>query len=47
MNVLGTLWAYVTLGVSAIFMQELGALVGGFAAEQGHLAFPLVWLTCA
>jgi membrane protein DedA with SNARE-associated domain len=36
------LWSYVTLAVSVMFTQELGALVGGFAAEQGHLAFPSV-----
>lgn len=31
------LWAYITLGVSVAVTQELGALMGGFAAEQGHL----------
>ncbi len=36
------LWSYATLAVSVVFTQELGALVGGFAAEQGHLAFPTV-----
>jgi membrane protein DedA with SNARE-associated domain len=34
---LEALWAYITLGVSVAVTQELGALVGGFAAEQGHL----------
>ncbi|MBV6522098.1 MAG: hypothetical protein MNPFHGCM_02243 [Gemmatimonadaceae bacterium] len=32
-------WAYVTLGASAIVTEELAPLVGGFAAEQGHLGF--------
>ena len=32
-------WAYVTLGASAILTEELAPLVGGFAAEQGHLGF--------
>jgi membrane protein DedA with SNARE-associated domain len=36
------LWAYLTLGASVAMTQELGALVGGFAAEQGHLRFPVV-----
>lgn len=44
---LSALWAYITLGVSAMFTQELGALVGGFAAEQGHLRYPLVVAVCA
>ncbi|MEP7346496.1 MAG: VTT domain-containing protein, partial [Gemmatimonadaceae bacterium] len=32
-------WAYITLGASAIVMEEVAPLVGGFAAEQGHLGF--------
>jgi membrane protein DedA with SNARE-associated domain len=44
---LSALWAYITLGLSAVFTQELGALVGGFAAEQGHLRYPLVVMVCA
>ncbi|MFN8582269.1 MAG: VTT domain-containing protein [Gemmatimonadaceae bacterium] len=32
-------WAYVTLATSAIVTEELAPLVGGFAAEQGHLGF--------
>lgn len=32
-------WAYITLGASAIVTEELAPLVGGFAAEQGHLGF--------
>jgi membrane protein DedA with SNARE-associated domain len=47
MEVLNTLWGYVTLGVSTLFTQELGALVGGFAAEQRHLDLALVLITCA
>lgn len=42
MTVVGALWAYVTLGASVMLTQELGALVGGFAAEQGHLHLPMV-----
>lgn len=41
------LWSYVTLAVSTIFTQELGALVGGFAAEQGHLQFTGVVAVCS
>ncbi len=40
-------WAYVTLGVSSILTEELAPLLGGFAAEQGHLGFIRVVLTCA
>ena len=47
MEVLSALWGYITLGVSSVLTQELGALVGGFAAEQGHLELPLVLMTCA
>lgn len=45
MDLVAGFWGYVTLGVSAIFTQELAALVGGFAAEQGHLELPLVFMT--
>ncbi|MBC7895112.1 MAG: VTT domain-containing protein [Cytophagaceae bacterium] len=44
---LSAIWAYITLGVSTAFTQELGALVGGFAAEQQHLELSLVLVTCA
>lgn len=44
---LEAVWAYVTLGVSVAFTQELGALVGGFAAEQGHLRLTPVLLVSA
>lgn len=40
-------WAYLTLGTSAIVTEELAPLVGGFAAEQGHLGFVRVTLACA
>lgn len=44
---LEALWAYITLGVSVAFTQELGALVGGFAAEQGHLRLTPVLVVSA
>ena len=44
---LEALWAYVTLGVSVAFTQELGALVGGFVAEQGHLRLVPVLIVSA
>ena len=40
-------WAYLTLGVSSLVTEELAPLLGGFAAEQGHLRFPAVVLACA
>ncbi|MFN8571335.1 MAG: VTT domain-containing protein [Gemmatimonadaceae bacterium] len=40
-------WAYVTLGASAIVTEELAPLVGGFAAEQGHLGFKRAVIACA
>ncbi|MBK6845723.1 MAG: VTT domain-containing protein [Gemmatimonadetes bacterium] len=40
-------WAYVTLGFSSILTEEFAPLVGGFAAEQGHLRFPAVVVACA
>lgn len=40
-------WAYVTLGASAIVTEELAPLVGGFAAEQGHLGFTRAALASA
>ena len=39
-------WAYVTLGASSIFTEELGPMLGGFAAEQGHLGFKRVIAAC-
>ena len=47
LSALSDAWAHVTLGVSSMFTEELGPLVGGFAAEQGHLAFVPVVLSCA
>ncbi|MEO6447105.1 MAG: DedA family protein [Gemmatimonadaceae bacterium] len=40
-------WAYFTLGVSSILTEELAPLLGGFAAEQGHLDFARVVMACA
>ncbi len=40
-------WAYVTLGFSSILTEEFAPLVGGFAAEQGHLRFAAVVIACA
>lgn len=40
-------WAYIALGASAIFTEELAPLLGGFAAEQGHLGFTRVVLIVA
>jgi len=40
-------WAYLTLGVSSLVTEELAPLLGGFAAEQGHLRFVAVVLACA
>ncbi|MCC6317058.1 MAG: DedA family protein [Gemmatimonadaceae bacterium] len=47
MEILTAIWGYLTLGVSTMVTQELGALVGGFAAEQRHLDLTLVLITCA
>ena len=40
-------WAHVTLGISSIFTEEFAPLLGGFAAEQGHLDFLAVVLSFA
>jgi membrane protein DedA with SNARE-associated domain len=40
-------WAYMALGASAIVTEELAPLLGGFAAEQGHLGFTRVVLVVA
>lgn len=40
-------WAYVTLGASAILTEEAAAILGGFAAYEGHLGFVRVVLACA
>jgi membrane protein DedA with SNARE-associated domain len=39
---LSAVWGILTLGLSVMLTQELGALVGGFAAEQGHFRFVTV-----
>ena len=39
--------AYLTLGLSTIITQELAALLGGFAADQGHLHLSIVVLVLA
>lgn len=44
---LGERWAYVTLGISSILTEELAPLLGGFAAEQGHVQLTGVILACA
>lgn len=44
---LGERWQYVTLGISSILTEELAPLLGGFAAEQGHLRLPWVIVACA
>lgn len=40
-------WAYMALGASAIITEELAPMLGGFAAEQGHLGFTRVVLVVA
>ena len=40
-------WAYVTLGASAILTEEVAAILGGFAAYEGHLGFVQVVLAVA
>jgi membrane protein DedA with SNARE-associated domain len=40
-------WAYITLGASAILTEEAAAILGGFAAHEGHLGFVRVVLACA
>lgn len=40
-------WAYVTLGASGIITEEAAPIVGGFAAQQGHLGLTRVVLACA
>lgn len=39
-------WAYLTLGASSIVTEELAPLLGGFAAEEGHLGFARAVLAC-
>jgi membrane protein DedA with SNARE-associated domain len=40
-------WGYVVLAVSTIFTEELAPVVGGFAAEQGHVSLVGVMVACA
>lgn len=40
-------WAYVTLAVSSILTEELAPLLGGLAAEQGHVQLAVVVAACA
>lgn len=42
LETLGAPWVHLVLGMLAAFTQELGAILGGFAAEQGHLPFATV-----
>jgi len=44
---LGERWKYLTLGISSILTEELAPLLGGFAAEQGHLRMLWVIVSCA
>lgn len=44
---LGEQWGYLTLGISAILTEELAPLLGGLAAEQGHLRLSGVILSTA
>jgi membrane protein DedA with SNARE-associated domain len=40
----GQLWAYVTLGATSIITEEAAPLLGGVAAQQGHLGLVRVAL---
>lgn len=40
----GQLWAYVTLGATSIVTEEAAPLLGGIAAQQGHLGLVRVAL---
>lgn len=44
---LGERWGYLTLAISSILTEELAPLLGGFAAEQGHLRLTEVVLASA
>lgn len=44
---LGEQWGYLTLGISSVFTEELAPLLGGLAAEQGHLRLSGVILSTA
>lgn len=47
LETMGEGWAYLTLGISSILTEELAPLLGGFAAEQGHVQLAGVVLACA
>lgn len=47
LETLGEGWAYVTLALSSILTEELAPLLGGFAAEQGHVQLAGVVMACA
>ncbi|HEX4933663.1 MAG TPA: DedA family protein [Gemmatimonadaceae bacterium] len=47
LSALNERWAYLTLGISSLVTEELAPLLGGFAAEQGHVRFAGVVLACA
>lgn len=47
LDTLGDGWAYLTLGLSSILTEELAPLLGGFAAEQGHVQLAGVVMACA
>jgi membrane protein DedA with SNARE-associated domain len=40
-------WVYVTLGASAILMEEAAPILGGLATHEGHLGLVRVILACA
>jgi membrane protein DedA with SNARE-associated domain len=42
LETLGAPWVHLVLGMLAMLTQELGAILGGFAAEQGHMPFATV-----
>ncbi len=44
---IGEQWGYLTLGISSVFTEELAPLLGGLAAEQGHLRLSGVILSTA
>lgn len=44
---IGERWGYLTLGISSVFTEELAPLLGGLAAEQGHLRLSGVILSTA
>jgi len=47
LDALGAPWVHIALALSAMFTQELGAILGGFAADQGHMSFGSVVIVLA